>query len=360
MEYEEKQKLETNIETGRTIIYDYLVKNPAVAIAAISGMVAICSFAVSYSNYLTDSSMLQYWGWSMTEINWNNRPAYSIIIAFIYNIGAMILQIVVNRSFETYEPLFNMAWKLKARIKSEEKKNRYYKKAIAKVKKTSSIKHEETDRDHLHLLRREIRRIWADLITNWIMEFLIGIILMFMVALLLLSGIKELPFVVKLAISSFVIVLWVAFVVFSKLLIVRKNCLKKYKNDSEKSKEDEEENEYIEARLKKAEDEKRLFCFRDSEIKTFLCSVLLFFAFYTVLISALTRLSPRFKKDFLLYEDDQGQYVITYQNEGNAYLNKAEIHAEEIVIHTNLKRIVKNDSLIYKEQVFKTVKRQGE
>ena len=338
-----------------TKIFEYCKKHPSAAIAAISGLIAIGTFLINFTIYYSDLLNLKYWGWKMEEINWAPTSLfYSFIITLFLQIGAYYTRRQIAFTIEEEYEHFYLYWakelsyKRRKKALKETKDEKYGNGTIT----VSDLKHELAND------RKSFRRrfLWKSILL--FKNSIPGILLVFLGVFMLFAQLDDIQLWGRILISL-VYTLLLSFGPISLLVITKRRFFRRFSEESDKKLRDlsyvlqvgqnkKEKSLSIAAKVR--------FLVSDRSLLGFFSYMLLYFLILIVSIALLNGYSQKKKTRYLIHTDDSGTYMISYQNNGNAYLNKVLEYSEnELVVDTCNKRVVKMDDFKYESKSFSKV-----
>ena len=369
--------------------YQYFKEHPSALITSASAIVAVISFVINGFLFFNEYKYLQYWGFSITQIERNStNQIYIFAIAFIFLVGVSIMQRFSAATFKVY-------LKQTAYVATVRKLHKCYRKEAKDLKKQLSdrkrrakkIKKSSNDFSKAQkaieaILRneRKTKEIIADIRDaaksashlKWLLtiQLIISIapaviIVAISMSFLFLIGEATWPPLMCVLVA---IVYAAAITILGYLLsyLMEGQGIRRRLRDAKGNIDDirkiydevkQQDLSYAEYPINTWPEYDLKDILSDSNIKSTLGLYAFYLFFFLVIFLFVTSSTQKDRTSFPLYVDDKAAYIVIYQNSSLFYMDKVEqFDNNSITINTSEHRIISSSDISYEVVTFDSVR----
>lgn len=377
-------ELEKNFKIEDQYLFlDYISKNKAIFISAISIISAIVIFTARSISFLVVIAKYRFWNLDESFIVEDDKAFLKLGVYVLFFLLITLLNFMAKRYLYRWE-LYNFEIYLFDKIITNNfKQLKKVKKEIAQSKKSVVTVKNGTNSQKEVLLNKliqlksecvEIRKrctaikkgVWKIRI-SLLARFLLLMLAVFVACILLQlflgtekwdNGIVSL--VVSTAIMTLLIVFTALFCAFCETKLIIKNTLKQsFSNKKIEWGSDSISQviDWLKAKISEQEKQSIKIFFSDKSLKILLISVITTTVFMTIHLQFYMNYSLKRMDSFYVFREDH-QYYVMLINDGNKYIfSECDINDTELIIDTN-KIIVRNNPVNLEKKQFKSVERK--
>lgn len=361
-------------------IFNYFKEHPSFFIAIASALVAIISFALQFTTFLTLNSYLYYFDFNNEVATASSKFTYFIATSFAYVISLFAINGLFSKTFDFYvtqkRKILYFKYTLKAIRKEHNVNNRVIKARLRKIKKNKILQNceherlavEQTKEDLCkkeRIFREKYNQFRKDILFERILGW-ISVILSFLVAWLVIAVICFLMFSINMhewtyllkaaAFLSIIIVsvnTLISWFFYCELKISRKSIKKDAIDDS--SEKYFADNALISHPLVALIKGNVKTFFSDANCKRAILGIISSLMLLMFLLSRSGIESASNQRSFYIVQHEEVTYAVIYINSDSLLLEKAEIDGTNLCIDTREQKIIERNGVVMKKYVFDSV-----
>lgn len=347
---------ETQTETNKHSIYDYLKENTAVLLAVVSAMVAIVTFFAKLVTLISARKELAFWEFNSSYATFGSESiVYTVILAIIFSCFITASSMLFSSTYEAYLQYKKFHLLAKYFLKKE----RHNIKRIAKKSKNGKITEVESFiLENAELIKKSTKEskklAYKDLFFNLFFILLIICCNSVLFAITTVSDAGSDTWLVALAL--FIVQLFTLWLLktLTKKAVIKKKELKEKCNDADYIVKFFKEREHKEYPFNKIFKNGLRSVLSNSNIISIIVMIILN-CFILSCSFTFTKIDPiERSKTFQITTIDSTPYAIVYQDDEKYYLEEIKVKVEQaegegpkeiLIVYTNQQRIITSDDI---------------